>query len=118
MPAVIRLSGIEAEGRHGAGEEERERAQRFVVDLEIVVGAAADDLAATADYDEVVAAVRGLVAAESHRLIETLCRRIAELVAGMPGAVRCRAVVRKPGAAERLGIADVSAEAGADAPET
>lgn len=111
MGAVIRLVGIEAEGRHGVPDRERERPQRFVVDLELSVEAREDDLASTADYDAVVPAVRRIVAEESHRLIETLARRVASAVAAMPGVRSCRAVVRKPEAAERLGLAEVAAEA-------
>lgn len=108
---VIRIRGIRCEGRHGVPDEERERPQPFVVDLEIEVEADEDDLSATADYDGVLRVVRGLVATESFRLIETLARRIAEAVAGRPGAVSCRATVHKPQVARSLGVEDVSAEA-------
>ncbi len=86
-----------------------------MIDLEIAVEPGEDDLSLTADYEQVVPVVRGLVATESYRLIETLARRVAEVVARMPGAVRCRALVRKPAAAERLGIGEVLAEAEAEA---
>jgi dihydroneopterin aldolase/2-amino-4-hydroxy-6-hydroxymethyldihydropteridine diphosphokinase len=109
---VVRISGIQAEGRHGVLEWERERAQAFVVDLELEVDAAGDDLTTTADYARVVPAVEDLVSGESYRLIETLARRIAEVVARMDGVRSCRATVHKPGAADTLGVADVSAEAG------
>jgi dihydroneopterin aldolase/2-amino-4-hydroxy-6-hydroxymethyldihydropteridine diphosphokinase len=109
---VVRISGIGAEGRHGVLEWERERAQPFVVDLELEVDAAGDDLTTTADYARIVPAVQDLVGGESYRLIETLARRIAEVVARMDGVRSCRATVHKPGAAETLGVADVSAEAG------
>jgi len=108
---LIRMRGIRCEGRHGVPDEERERPQPFVVDLEIEVEAAEDDLSATADYDGVLRVVRGLVATESFHLIETLARRIAEVVASQPGSVACRATVHKPKVAKSLGIDDVSAEA-------
>lgn len=111
MPEVVRISGIQARGRHGVLEWERERPQAFVVDLELEVEAAGDDLTSTADYDRVVPAVQDLVAGESYRLIETLARRIAEVVSRMHGVRSCRATVHKPQAAESLGVADVSAEA-------
>lgn len=111
MPQLVRLHGIEAEGRHGVHDEERERPQRFVVDLEIVVEAMSDDLTTTADYDGIVPVVRNLVSTESFALIETLADRIANVVAELSGVLSCRATVRKPGAAESLGIRDVSAEA-------
>lgn len=108
---LIRLHGIRCEGRHGVPDEERERPQPFVVDLEIEVEAGEDDLSATADYDGVLRVVRGLVSTESFHLIETLARRIAEMVASQPGAVSCRATVHKPKVAGSLGVEDVSAEA-------
>ena len=37
MPQLIRLTGIQAEGRHGAADKERETLQTFVVDVEVVV---------------------------------------------------------------------------------
>ncbi|HEV8571658.1 MAG TPA: dihydroneopterin aldolase [Actinomycetota bacterium] len=111
MAEIVRITGIGADGRHGVLEWERDRAQSFVVDLEFEVDAAGDDLTTTADYARVVPAVQDLVAGESYRLIETLARRIAEVVVRIDGVRSCRATVHKPGAAETLGVADVSAEA-------
>ena len=113
---LIRIHGIRCEGRHGVPDEERERPQPFVVDLEIEVDAGEDDLSATADYDGVLRVVRGLVSTESFHLIETLARRIAEVVATQPGSVSCRATVHKPKVAGSLGVEDVSAEAVAGRP--
>ncbi|HEV8681766.1 MAG TPA: dihydroneopterin aldolase [Actinomycetota bacterium] len=111
LAEIVRISGIGAEGRHGVLEWERERAQAFVVDLEVEVDAAGDDLTTTADYARIVPTVQDLVSGESYWLIETLARRIAEVVARMDGVRSCRATVHKPEAAETLGVADVSAEA-------
>ncbi|MGH2661429.1 MAG: dihydroneopterin aldolase [Actinomycetota bacterium] len=113
MPQVLRLTGIRAEGRHGARAGERDRPQPFVVDLEIEVDAQGDDLTTTADYREATAAVRGLIEAESHAIIETIAERLAHTVAGLTGVRSCRVVVHKPEAATRLGLEDVSAEASA-----
>jgi len=111
VPQLIRLTGIESEGRHGAVEEERQRPQPFVVDLEVVVDAATDSLGSTADYRDIAAAVREVIGGESHVLVETLAAAVARRVAGVPGVMSCRAVVHKPAAAARLGIRDISAEA-------
>lgn len=111
MPQTIRLLGVAAEGRHGVTEEERERPQRLLIDLELLVDVGADDLSATVDYDEAARVVRGLVAAESFRLIETLAERVAGVLAALDGVRSCRAVVHKPRAADALGARDVSAEA-------
>lgn len=111
MTERVRLLGIEVEGRHGVRQDEQEHPQPFQIDLELVVEVVDDDLATTADYEEVVALVRDVVSTESHRLIETLARRVAEAVARLPGVGSCRAVVGKPRAAGRLNVGVVSAEA-------
>jgi dihydroneopterin aldolase len=113
VTVVVRLRGIEVEGRHGVFDEEQERPQPFVIDLELEVNPTEDDLAATADYAQVVSVVRGLMATESFRLIETLAMRVARVVADLPGVRSCRAKVHKPGVASRLKVEDVSAEAAA-----
>lgn len=108
---TIRLHGLRCEGRLGVTDEERDLPQEIVVDLEIEVDPAEDDLAATADYEAVLRVVRGFVATESFRLLETLARRIAEIVASQEGAVSCRATVHKRRASRALGVDDVSTEA-------
>lgn len=113
MPELVRIRGIQTDGRHGVRPDERERPQPFVVDLELVVEALEDDLGHTADYDLVVRVVRGFLATESFHLIETLARRVAEVVAKQDGVLSCRATVHKPRAAESLSVDDVSAEASA-----
>lgn len=110
MPQLIRLKGIRAEGRHGASQGEQGHPQPFVVDLEVVVEAISDDLGSTADYRDIVAAVRSIVSDETHALIETLAERVALAAAQVSGAFSCRATVHKPEAAQRLGLTEVSAE--------
>ncbi|HEX9891339.1 MAG TPA: dihydroneopterin aldolase [Actinomycetota bacterium] len=111
MPQLIRVTGIEATGRHGASRGERDAAQSFLVDLEVVVQAEGDDLASTADYRELVAAARRVIEEESHAIIETIAERVAAAAAAVPGVLTVRAVVHKPAAAGRLEVDDVSAEA-------
>lgn len=113
MPQTLRLVGITAEGRHGASAGERDAPQLFSVDLEVEVEAGGDSIAETADYRELVAAVRSVIERESLTLIESIARRVAESVADLPRVRTCRAVVHKPAASDRLGIGDVSAEAAA-----
>ncbi|MFN2543886.1 MAG: dihydroneopterin aldolase [Actinomycetota bacterium] len=108
---TIRLTGLEASGRHGANPGEREEAQKFVVDLEVGVDPEADELAATADYREIVDVARRVVEDRSLVLLETMAAEIAQTVAVLPGVQRVRVIVHKPRAAEHLGLSDVSAEA-------
>ncbi len=115
MPQQINIAGIRAEGRHGASEGERDEPQPFVVDLEIDVDPASDSVDETADYRDVVAAVRTFVENESLAIIETIAERVASLVAEMEHVRAVRATVHKPAAARRLGVDDVSASAVATA---
>jgi dihydroneopterin aldolase len=108
---VIRVSGIRAEGRHGASAGERDDPQPFEVDLEVEVEPAGDDLDATADYRELVAATRAVIEGDPVTLIETLAERVAAALTAVSGVRSCRVVVHKPRAAQRLGVDDVSAEA-------
>jgi dihydroneopterin aldolase len=117
VPQLIRLTGIRAVGRHGAADVEREDPQPFVVDVDVVVEAETDSLGSTADYRDVVAAVREVIGGESHVLIETLASMVARRVASVQGVLSCRAVVHKPAAADRLEVDDVSAEATARQPD-
>ena len=110
---TLRITGIEAEGRHGASDGERDAPQPFAVDVEVGVEATEDHVDATADYRAVVAVVREVVEGESHAVIETIAERVAARVAEVPGVLGVRAVVHKPEAAARHGVADVSAEASA-----
>ena len=116
MPQLIRLTGIEAAGRHGASAGERDEPQRFVFDVEVVVEATDDDLASTADYREIVTTVREIVEGGSWSLIETIASRVADAVGAVNGVLSCRVVVHKPEAASRLELTDVSAEVTARRP--
>lgn len=113
MPQMLRFRGIRAQGRHGASAGERDAPQPFSVDLQAEVEAGGDTIEETTDYREIVATARSVIEDESHTLIETMARRLAQAVADLPRVRTCRVVVHKPTAAERLGVEDVSAEGAA-----
>ena len=98
----LTLAGMVFHGRHGVLDEERREPQRFVVDVEMVVDAAAaaanDDLTATVDYAGVFECAREVVETESHRLIETLAERIATEVLSRLALEEVTVRVRKPDA--------------------
>lgn len=85
----IELRGIHALGRHGVLPEERQRAQPFAVDLDLVVDLRAagrsDELADTVDYGAVVQAVVDEIAGPPVALLETLAERIAARVLAVAG---------------------------------
>ena len=109
--AKLFLSGIRAEGRHGARPGEKEEPQPFVVDLDIDVTVSGDDIVATADYRTIAETVRAVVEEQAFDLIEVMARAIAAAVLGLDNVTRVTAVVHKPNAAGRLGIDGVAAAA-------
>jgi dihydroneopterin aldolase len=109
--ARLFLSGIRAEGRHGARPREKEEPQPFVVDLDLEVEVPGDRIEATADYRGIADAVRAVIERDSFDLIETMAQAIAREVATQPQVTTATAVVHKPNAAGRLGIDGVAAAA-------
>ena len=100
--ARLFLSGIRAEGRHGARPGEKDEPQPFVVDLDLEVEPRDDSIEATADYREIT---------ESFDLIESMADAIARRIASISQVASATAVVHKPNAAGRLGIDGVAAAA-------
>lgn len=117
-PARLFLSGIRAEGRHGARPGEKDESQPFVIDLDLEVDVGEDSIEATADYRGITEAVREVVEEGSFDLIETMADAVARRVASIPQVVGVTAVVHKPNAAERLGIDGVAAAATATRGDT
>jgi 7,8-dihydroneopterin aldolase/epimerase/oxygenase len=109
MRARLFLSGIRAEGHHGARPGEKDAAQPFVVDLDLEVDVTGDDIDATADYRRITEGVRAVVEEGSFDLIETMAAAIADACVGFDPIVRATVVVHKPNAATRLGIDGVAA---------
>jgi 7,8-dihydroneopterin aldolase/epimerase/oxygenase len=108
----IGLRGLRAKGVHGVYPAERERAQEFVVDVELDLdlapAARSDDVADTVHYGELAERIVAVVAGPSVNLIETLAGRIAEvcLTDGRVDAVTV--TVHKPAAPIPHEFADVS----------
>jgi dihydroneopterin aldolase len=96
---VIELEGLELLGFHGALEEERERGQKFLFDVELLAhdaGVRTDKLGDTVDYTQVVDCIREISDGHRFNLIEALAAAIAdELLERFPVA-RARVRVRKP----------------------
>jgi dihydroneopterin aldolase len=111
------LSGIRAQGRHGVNPREKDAPQEFVVDLDLEVEVAGDDISSTVDYRAVAETARRAVAEGSYELLETLARAVADAVAALPRVARATAVVHKPRAAGSLGIEGVAAASSSGADE-
>jgi dihydroneopterin aldolase len=94
----IELHAIELYAYHGAFEQERQRGQRFLVDVELAVGerGATDRLVDAVDYRDVVACVREVSDAQAYRLLEGLATALAETLYVRFGVASVRVRVRKP----------------------
>jgi dihydroneopterin aldolase len=93
----IELHGVELYGHHGVGEDERERGQRFVYDVELEVGerGADDRIEHAVDYRDVAACLRE-VADGQFRLLEALASSIADALIERFGVAQVTVRVRKP----------------------
>lgn len=103
------LSGIRADGRHGARPGEKDEPQPFVVDLDLEVEVGEDAIEGTADYRGIIEAVRAVVTDGSFDLIETMAEQVAQVCLGIERVMRATVVVHKPNAATRLAIDGVAA---------
>jgi dihydroneopterin aldolase len=85
----IELRGIHALGRHGVLPEEQQRAQPFVIDLDMIIdlrtAGRSDDLADTVDYGALAEGVIDEVGGPPAALLERLAERIADRILGMVG---------------------------------
>jgi dihydroneopterin aldolase len=108
------LTGITAEGHHGAKPGEKDHAQAFVVDLDVEVEVEADRLPFTADYRELIRTARTTVAERSFDLLESIAGAVAAAVLEHPGVTRVSAVVHKPAAARSNDVQGVAAAATAE----
>jgi dihydroneopterin aldolase len=106
----ISLTGIPAEGRHGASPGERDLPQGFVVDLSVLLDVPEDSLDSTIDYRILTQVVRDTVSGTSFVLLESLADAIAGAMFEYATVAEATAVVHKPSAAKSLGVQDVSTE--------
>jgi 7,8-dihydroneopterin aldolase/epimerase/oxygenase len=85
-------------GRHGVHEEERERGQDFVFDVELDVGerGTSDRLEEAVDYVAVARAVEEVSDARHYNLLEALATAVADELERRFAPERVRVRVRKP----------------------
>lgn len=108
----ISLTGLEVFAHHGVFDFERERGQRFIVDIGVAVDLSAasadDDLARTVHYGELAEAVVAAVSRDPVDLIETVAERVAAVALGFPAVARVVATIHKPDAPIDTVFRDVS----------
>jgi len=97
----IRLSGVRADGRHGALPEERERPQPFEIDvvaqLDLREAAASDDLAQTMDYAALQKRLVRVVETTSFALLERLAAALLDEVFQDRRVAHAEVTIGKPG---------------------
>ena len=95
---TVEIHDLRVFGRHGVHEEERERGQEFVFDVELEVGerGTSDRLEDAVDYVGVARTVLEVSEASRYALLEALATAVADELERRfaPGRVRVR--VRKP----------------------
>jgi dihydroneopterin aldolase len=101
MSDRIMLAGMTFRARHGVADWEKVEAQRFDVDVELVLDVQPagldDDLGKTVDYDGVYQVTRQVVESTTFNLIEALAEAIAhEVLGGHPQVEEVVVRVRKP----------------------
>jgi dihydroneopterin aldolase len=101
MSDRIVLAGMTFQARHGVADWEKVEAQRFDVDVELVLDVQPagldDDLAKTVDYAGVYQVTRQVVESTTFNLIEALAEAIAhEVLGGHPQVEEVVVRVRKP----------------------
>jgi dihydroneopterin aldolase len=96
---TVEVRDLRVFGRHGVHEEERERGQDFVFDVELEVGerGTTDRLEDAVDYVEVARTVKEVSDATQYALLEALASAVAEKLQQRFAPERVRVRVRKPG---------------------
>ena len=106
----IDLVGISALGRHGVLDSEQANPQPFEVDVSMAVDwPECDDLQSTVDYSVIAACVADIVQHESYLLIESLAKRIAEVLLGFSPVREVTIRVHKPQAPVAVVLRDIMA---------
>jgi dihydroneopterin aldolase len=95
---TVEVTDLHVFGRHGVHEEERERGQDFVFDVELAVGerGTTDRLDDAVDYVEVARAVQEVSDARRYALLEALATAVADELEQRFAPERVRVRIRKP----------------------
>jgi 7,8-dihydroneopterin aldolase/epimerase/oxygenase len=95
---AVEVRDLSVLGRHGVHEEERERGQEFLFDVELEVGerGTSDRLEDAVDYVGVARAVQEVSDAQQFALLEALASAVADDLERRFSPQRLRVRVRKP----------------------
>ena len=95
---TVEIRDLRVFGHHGVHEEERERGQEFLFDVELDVGESgrSDRLEDAVDYVEVARVVQAVSDARQYALLEALASAVADELERRFSPERVRVRVRKP----------------------
>jgi dihydroneopterin aldolase len=95
---TVEVRDLRVFGRHGVHQEERERGQDFVFDVELDVGerGTSDRLEEAVDYVEVARVVRDVSGSQQFALLEALVSAVADELERRFSPERLLVRVRKP----------------------
>ena len=95
---TVEVRDLRVFGRHGVHEEERERGQDFLFDVELEVGerGTSDRIEDAVDYVEVARVVQAVSDGEQFNLLEALASAVADELERRFAPERVRVRVRKP----------------------
>jgi dihydroneopterin aldolase len=95
---TVEVRDLRVFGRHGVHDDERERGQDFVFDVELGVGerGTSDRLEDAVDYVEVARAVQAVSDAQQYALLEALASAVADELERRFSPEWVRVRVRKP----------------------
>ena len=95
---TVEVRDLRVFGRHGVHDEERERGQDFLFDVELEVGerGTSDRLEDAVDYVEVARTVREVSDKRQYALLEALATAVADELERRFSPERVRVRVRKP----------------------
>ena len=102
MADRIELDGLEVYGYHGVYDFEKEKGQKFIVDLvvwtDFTAATDSDDIHATISYVDLADIAVEVAAGPSLDLIETLASTIADRINELHGVIAVEVTVHKPDA--------------------
>jgi dihydroneopterin aldolase len=95
---TVEVRDLRVFGRHGVHDEERERGQDFLFDVELEVGerGTSDRIEDAVDYVEVARVVQTVSDGEQFNLLEALASAVADELERRFAPERLRVRVRKP----------------------
>lgn len=111
MADRIELEGLEVHGYHGVYDFEKQKGQKFIVDLvvwtDFTAAAHSDNIGSTISYVDLADIAAEVAAGPSLDLIETLAATIADRINALDGVLAVETTVHKPDAPIHLPFRDV-----------